>query len=146
MLKFNSGAAKKLICVFSLMLLLILSLVSCGENSEPWDTALLLEENGYNVSLTVGEKSIKALSAEFGDFFNKDVYCVSFAVNEDSDLNDYEVSDFGLFIYCNNKEEVNRIFKKMEKAFLLDVDVVEQVDGVVFVGSMDIWDTTYGKK
>ncbi len=138
---------KKFICIFTLAVLLIFTFSSCGgEKSEPWDTALLLEENGYNVSLTVGEKSIKVMSAEFGDFFNKDVYCVSFAVDGESDIDDFDTENFGLFIYCDNKEETERIFKKMEKAFLLEVDVVEQADGVIYVGSTDIWDIAYGDK
>jgi len=138
---------KKFICIFTLAVLLIFTFSSCGgEKSEPWDTALVLEENGYNVSLTVGEKSIKVFSAEFGDFFNKDVYCVSFAVAGEASVQDFDTEEFGLFIYCDNKEETERIFKKMEKAFLLEVDVVEQTDGVVYVGSTEIWDIAYEKK
>lgn len=137
---------KKTVYIFILTVLLVFTLTACGgEKSEPWDTALLLEENGYNVSLTVGEKSIKAFSAEFGNFFNKDVYCVSFAVDGEASVQDFDTEEFGLFIYCDNKEETERIVKKMEKAFLLDVDVVEQADGVIYVGSADIWDIACGK-
>ena len=131
---------KKFICTLTLTFLLVFTLVACdGGKSKPWDTALVLEENGYNVSLSIGEKSIKALSAEFGDFFNRDVYCVSFATDAESDTDDYDLENYGLFIYCDNSTEIERIYKKMEKAFLLEVDVVEQADGVVFIGDSEIW-------